>query len=63
MPYKMLYIQMQYCEKKTLRNVIDEGLLTEEESWKYFRQLLEGLAHIHSQGMVIEIIIKASVNL
>ncbi|KAL6618007.1 kinase-like domain-containing protein [Neocallimastix sp. 'constans'] len=52
MPYKMLYIQMQYCEKKTLRNVIDEGLLTEEESWKYFRQLLEGLAHIHSQGMI-----------
>ncbi|KAG4084045.1 Serine/threonine-protein kinase [Neocallimastix lanati (nom. inval.)] len=52
MSYKMLYIQMQYCEKKTLRNVIDEGLLTEEESWKYFRQLLEGLAHIHSQGMI-----------
>ncbi|ORX52231.1 hypothetical protein BCR36DRAFT_582732 [Piromyces finnis] len=51
-PYKMLYIQMQYCEKKTLRNVIDEGLLTEEETWKYFRQLLEGLAHIHSQGMI-----------
>jgi len=52
MLYKMLYIQMQYCEKKTLRNVIDEGLVTEEKAWKYFRQLLEGLAHIHSQGMI-----------
>jgi len=57
MLYKMLYIQMQYCEKKTLRNVIDEGLVTEEKAWKYFRQLLEGLAHIHSQGMVNNIYI------
>lgn len=48
---RVLYIQMEYCEKKTLRDVIDEGI-DEEESWRLFRQVLEGLVHIHSQGMI-----------
>ena len=48
---RMLYIQMEYCEKKTLRDVIDEGV-DDEEGWRLFRQVLEGLAHIHSQGMI-----------
>ena len=49
--YRILYIQMEYCEKKTLRDAIDDGL-DEEESWRLFRQILEGLAHIHSQGVI-----------
>ena len=46
-----LYIQMEYCPKKTLRDVIDEGL-SKEEAWRLFRQILEGLNHIHSQGVI-----------
>lgn len=49
--HRVLYIQMEYCEKKTLRDVIDEGV-DDEEGWRLFRQVLEGLAHIHSQGMI-----------
>ncbi|KAI8639080.1 kinase-like domain-containing protein [Parasitella parasitica] len=48
---RVLYIQMEYCEKKTLRDVIDEGI-DEQEAWRLFRQILEGLVHIHSQGMI-----------
>ncbi|KAI9098889.1 kinase-like domain-containing protein [Phlyctochytrium arcticum] len=49
--HRILYIQMEYCERQTLRDVINEGL-DDEESWRLFRQVLEGLAHIHSQGMI-----------
>ncbi|CAO3634097.1 unnamed protein product [Cunninghamella blakesleeana] len=48
---RVLYIQMEYCEKKTLRDIIDEKL-DEQEIWRLFRQILEGLVHIHSQGMI-----------
>ncbi|EGF79216.1 hypothetical protein BATDEDRAFT_4810, partial [Batrachochytrium dendrobatidis JAM81] len=47
----ILYIQMEYCEKQTLRDVIDEGL-DEKNSWRLFRQILEGLGHIHAQGII-----------
>ncbi|KAI8909361.1 kinase-like domain-containing protein [Powellomyces hirtus] len=50
-PNRVLYIQMEYCEKKTLRDEIDAGV-DDEEGWRLFRQVLEGLAHIHSQGMI-----------
>ena len=26
--------------------------MDEDESWRLFRQILEGLVHIHSQGMI-----------
>eukprot|EP01133_Synstelium_polycarpum_P007983 gene7983-9378_t len=49
----MLYIQMEYCSKKTLKTLIDNiGGLSEEEIWRLFRQTVEGLAHIHSQGII-----------
>ncbi|XP_074628735.1 eIF-2-alpha kinase GCN2-like [Acropora palmata] len=49
-----LYIQMEYCEKSTLRNLIDEGLHQDEECvWRLFREIVEGLAHIHTQGIII----------
>ncbi|XP_070577673.1 eIF-2-alpha kinase GCN2-like [Ptychodera flava] len=48
-----LYIQMEYCDKSTLRNSIDDGLCKDmKRVWRLFREILEGLAHIHSQGMI-----------
>ena len=46
-----LYIQMEYCEKQTLRDVIRNGLYDNiDEGWRLFRQILEGLSHIHRQA-------------
>ncbi|KAF2086978.1 Serine/threonine-protein kinase, partial [Saccharata proteae CBS 121410] len=48
-----LYIQMEYCERKTLRDLIRKGLYDDaDEAWRLFRQILEGLAHIHSHGII-----------
>eukprot|EP01113_Clastostelium_recurvatum_P031909 TRINITY_DN4036_c0_g1_i1.p1 TRINITY_DN4036_c0_g1~~TRINITY_DN4036_c0_g1_i1.p1 ORF type:complete len:1747 (-),score=472.23 TRINITY_DN4036_c0_g1_i1:17-5257(-) len=49
---QILYIQMDYCTRKTLRTVIDEGLHDEDEIWRLARQIVEGLAHIHQQGII-----------
>ncbi|TIA73067.1 hypothetical protein E3P91_01642 [Wallemia ichthyophaga] len=48
---RILYIQMQYCEKLTLSESLEEGLSTEER-WKIFRQVLDGLAYINTLGIV-----------
>ncbi|KAJ2890840.1 eukaryotic translation initiation factor 2-alpha kinase, partial [Coemansia aciculifera] len=48
---KILYIQMEYCENKTLNDVIKEGL-DEKECWRLFGQILEGLNHIHQRGVI-----------
>lgn len=48
---QFLYIQMEYCPNQTLREVIDDGI-SPEEAWRLFRQVLEGLAYIHKQGMI-----------
>ncbi|KAK2787365.1 hypothetical protein FQN52_007269 [Onygenales sp. PD_12] len=48
-----LYIQMEYCEKHTLRDLIRNGLYDDVEfSWRLFRQILDGLSHIHSHGII-----------
>ncbi|XP_029456049.1 eIF-2-alpha kinase GCN2 isoform X2 [Rhinatrema bivittatum] len=48
-----LYIQMEYCEKSTLRDTIDQGLhLDNIRLWRLFREILDGLAYIHDQGMI-----------
>ncbi|KAL7861790.1 hypothetical protein SRHO_G00132310 [Serrasalmus rhombeus] len=48
-----LYIQMEYCEKSTLRDTIDEGLHQDcSRLWRLFREILDGLAYIHEQGMI-----------
>ncbi|KAK1294604.1 putative serine/threonine-protein kinase GCN2 [Acorus calamus] len=48
-----LYIQMEYCPR-TLRQVFESfsGLFDKEVTWHLFRQIVEGLAHIHSQGII-----------
>ncbi|PGH13957.1 PEK/GCN2 protein kinase [Helicocarpus griseus UAMH5409] len=48
-----LYIQMEYCEKHTLRDLIRNGLYDDiDSSWRLFRQILDGLSHIHSHGII-----------
>ncbi|CAL8291185.1 unnamed protein product [Gadus morhua 'NCC'] len=48
-----LYIQMEYCEKSTLRDTIDQGLHEDSSRlWRLFREILDGLAYIHEQGMI-----------
>lgn len=50
----ILYIQMEFCEKSTLRSAIDDDNLYEnkERIKKLFREIVEGLSHIHQQGMI-----------
>ncbi len=49
----IMYISMEYCEKRSLRDLITRNLSrTMPEVWRLFRQLLEGLAHIHGLGIV-----------
>ncbi|KAM3081496.1 eukaryotic translation initiation factor 2-alpha kinase [Clarireedia jacksonii] len=49
----ILYISMEYCEKRTLRDLIRRNLHKDnDEIWRLFRQILEGLAHIHSLNFV-----------
>ncbi|KAK9906778.1 hypothetical protein WJX75_007809 [Coccomyxa subellipsoidea] len=52
-PQQMLYIQMEFCPR-TLRQVLDESPsgMEPEDCWQVVRQLLAGLANIHSQGII-----------
>ncbi|CAL8272326.1 unnamed protein product [Merluccius merluccius] len=44
---------MEYCEKSTLRDTIDQGLYNDiSRLWRLFREILDGLAYIHEQGMI-----------
>ncbi|CAG2164691.1 unnamed protein product, partial [Oppiella nova] len=52
-PRKYMYIQMELCEKSTLRDAIDGGLHNEiHRKKRLFREIIEGLVHIHEQGMI-----------
>uniref|UniRef100_A0A7N0TW19 Non-specific serine/threonine protein kinase n=1 Tax=Kalanchoe fedtschenkoi TaxID=63787 RepID=A0A7N0TW19_KALFE len=47
-----LYIQMEYCPR-TLRQVFESYTQFDKDSaWHMFRQIVEGLAHIHGQGII-----------
>ena len=49
-----LFIQMEYCENRTLYDLIHADNLTQQrdEYWRLFRQILEALSYIHSQGII-----------
>ncbi|KAI5201496.1 hypothetical protein AUEXF2481DRAFT_631903 [Aureobasidium subglaciale EXF-2481] len=48
-----LYIQMEYCERHTLRDLIRKDMYAKpEQGWQMLRQVLEGLAHIHNHGII-----------
>lgn len=45
-----VFHQMEYCERSTLRDTIDEGLYQDvSRLWRLFREILDGLAYIHEQ--------------
>ena len=48
-----LYIQMEYCDQKTLRQMIKNYDLPSkpDEMWRVFRSILDGLKYIHEQGI------------
>nr|XP_022909157.1 eIF-2-alpha kinase GCN2 isoform X1 [Onthophagus taurus] len=48
-----MYIQMEFCEKSTLRTAIDAGLCSDKDRvWRLFREIVDGLIYIHQQGMI-----------
>ena len=41
---------MEFCEKSTLRDYIDASLCHDVSCvWQLFREIVEGLVHIHEQ--------------
>ena len=51
--FHFMYIQMEFCDKQTLRNCIDNDLFKDTTKvWRMFREIVEGLVHIHTQGMI-----------
>ncbi|KYQ91316.1 putative protein serine/threonine kinase [Tieghemostelium lacteum] len=47
-----LYIQMEYCQK-ILRDLTERGMSADDdEIWKLFRQIVEGMAYVHSQKII-----------
>ncbi|VEU22441.1 DEKNAAC103430 [Brettanomyces naardenensis] len=49
----VLFIQMEYCENRTLFDLIQQGLPKDSDNyWRILRQILEALSHIHSQGII-----------
>lgn len=50
---QIMYIQMEFCEKCTLRTAIDDNLhQNSDRLWRLFREIAEGLSHIHQQGII-----------
>ncbi|RKP02203.1 hypothetical protein CXG81DRAFT_11040, partial [Caulochytrium protostelioides] len=47
----LLFIQMEFCPRQTLKDRLEEGL-AREETWRFFRQILQGLAYVHSFGLI-----------
>ncbi|KAF2484544.1 kinase-like domain-containing protein [Neohortaea acidophila] len=50
-PPSTLYIQMEYCERHTLRDLVRKTMAI-DETWRFVRQITEGLAHIHGHGII-----------
>lgn len=51
-PRRRLYIQMEYCERDTLRNFIEKGMTDKNEIWRFLEQILKALHYIHSMGLL-----------
>ncbi|CAF0823490.1 unnamed protein product [Adineta steineri] len=51
---RVLFIQMEYCEGNTLKQLIDRGILQEKPNmiWMLLREILDGLRHMHSKGII-----------
>lgn len=51
-----LYIQMEYCPR-TLRQDFETytSSFRVDDAWRLFRQIVEGLAHVHSQAKFLKL--------
>ncbi|UJR36098.1 hypothetical protein I4U23_028833 [Adineta vaga] len=51
---RVLFIQMEYCEGNTLKQLIDRGILQEKPNmiWMLLREILDGLRHMHSNRII-----------
>ncbi|SPN97637.1 related to cpc-3 protein [Cephalotrichum gorgonifer] len=50
---RILYISMEYCDRRTLRDLIAGDLYRDAAKiWRLLRQILSGLRHIHSLNIV-----------
>ncbi|XP_074036650.1 eukaryotic translation initiation factor 2 alpha kinase Gcn2 isoform X2 [Leptinotarsa decemlineata] len=48
-----MYIQMEFCEKSNLQTAIANNLYLDKDRYqRLFREIVEGLSHIHLQGMI-----------
>ena len=48
-----LYIQTEFCDLDLRAHISGKSRIADSaEIWRIFRQIIEGLAHIHSQGIV-----------
>lgn len=48
-----LFIQMEYCEKHTLADLINGGLYQKpDDYWRLTRQIVEALSYIHKEGVI-----------
>ncbi|KAG2024094.1 STE/STE20/YSK protein kinase [Coprinopsis cinerea AmutBmut pab1-1] len=50
-PSRTLYIQMEFVERQTLRERVDEGI-SEEEGWRLFHQIVDALVHMANLGII-----------
>jgi serine/threonine protein kinase len=50
----LLILFLYLCVCRTLRDVFSTyaGPVDKEATWRIFRQIVEGLAHIHSRGII-----------
>ena len=51
---RYLYIQLEMCEKETLRELISKKIVHKDTKLRYkiFREILSGLKYIHDQGII-----------
>ena len=50
---KLLFIQMEYCEGNTLKELIEKKSLKENEKWELIREIIEALNYIHEKKNLI----------
>ncbi|KAG5641706.1 hypothetical protein DXG03_004410 [Asterophora parasitica] len=51
MQSRTLYIQMEFVERQTLKERIDEGI-AEDEAWRLFQQILDAVAHMSTLSIL-----------
>ncbi|KAK0199520.1 kinase-like domain-containing protein [Desarmillaria ectypa] len=48
---RTLYIQMEFVERQTLKERVDEGI-SESEAWRLFQQIVDALVHMSTLGII-----------